>query len=94
MAITERDMEIVKLAAKEAAQEVLVEAAPNLKRMAREESWGVTKEAVAAHVDNCKVPGQVKVGYLKLVIFGLVCGGSGGLVTAAPSIIKFIEAIH
>jgi hypothetical protein len=87
-------MEIVKLAAKEAAQEVLSEASPNLKLMAREESWKVSKEAISAHVDNCKVPGQVKIGYLKLIIFGLVCGSSGGLVTAVPSIIKFIEAIH
>ena len=94
MALTERDMEIVKLAAKEAAQEVLAESEPNQRMMAREESWQVSKEAISAHVENCKVPGQVKVGYLKLVIFGLVCGGSGGLVTAAPSIIKFIEAIH
>ena len=94
MALTERDIELVRLAAKEAAHAVLLESEPDRRRMAREEAWTVASKAIAMHIDNCKVPGQMKIGYLKLVIFGLVCGGgSGGMVAIAPSVIKLIEAM-
>jgi hypothetical protein len=93
MALTERDIELVRLAAKEAAHAVLADSEPDRRRMAREEAWGVAEKAINNHNINCKVPAQVKMSFLKLTIFGLLCGGSGGLVTAAPAIVKLLESL-
>ena len=93
MAIAGRDMELVKLAAKEAAHAVMAESEEDRRRMAREEAWKVANLAIGCHVENCKVPADVKMSFLKLTIFGLICGGSGGLVTAMPSIVKLLETL-
>jgi len=83
MALTDRDMQLVKLAAREAAFTALRESDPALRMMVRE---------VARPVALAEIASSNRITKLQIIIFALVTSGIGGAASRLPDIMKAISA--
>ena len=81
MALTDRDMQIVKLAAREAAFAALIESDPALRMMVREEARPVALAEIAR---------SNRITKLQIIIFALITSGIGGEASRLPDIMKAI----
>ena len=100
MALTERDMELVNLAAREAAFTAIRESDTNLRMMVREEASPVAKEAVKQHLEMCPVAAdareivaQSRISMLKVIIIALVASGGTGALVKLPEIVNAFASI-
>ena len=100
MALTERDMELVNLASREAAFTAIRESDPTLRMMVREEACAIAKKVVAGHKEACPVAAegrlliaQSRVSMLKVVIIALVASGGTGTIVKLPEILNMVSAL-
>ena len=86
MALSERDMELVKLAATQAAFTAIKESDAALRMAMREEARPIAKAEAQI---------EARLSWMRLVIVGLLAGGGGGVVTNLPELVKMIQGfIH
>jgi len=83
MALTERDMDLVKLAAREAAFTAIKESDTTLRMTMREEARPVAR-AEALQI--------TRVSMLKVVIIALVASGGTGAIIKLPEMLSAISA--
>lgn len=83
MSLTERDMELVNLAAREAAFTAIRESDTTLRMMARDEARPIAKAAAVQ---------ESRISTLRIIILALLAGGGGGAATQIPELFRIVLA--